>query len=64
MFLVTLLPFCFKKKTLELINFHISLPLKGQLVTTLSETHALIFREFVAEGTKDNPEQFKPDELF
>ena len=34
------------------------------LVTTLSETHAFIFREYVAEETKSNPEQFKPDELF
>ena len=34
------------------------------LVTTLSETHALVFREYVAEETKSNPEQFKPDELF
>ena len=34
------------------------------LVTTLNETHAFIFREYVAEETKSNPEQFKPDELF
>ena len=30
----------------------------------LSETHALIFREHVAEKTKNDQEQFKPDELF
>ena len=26
--------------------------------------HAFIFREYVAEETKSNLEQFKPDELF
>ena len=57
-------PFLLWKKALVLVNFHISLPLKRQLVTTRSETHALIFREYVAEGTKGNPEQFKPDEVF
>ena len=33
-------------------------------MTTLSETHALTSREKVAEDTKINQEQFKPDELF
>ena len=36
---------------------------KTILVTTLSETHALVFREYVGDETKSNPEQFKPDEL-
>ena len=47
-----------------MLNFHIFLPLKWLLVTTLSETYALTSREKVAEDTKSNQEQFKPDELF
>ena len=47
-----------------MLNVHIFLPLKRLLVTTLSETHALTSREKVAEDTKSNQEQFKPDELF
>ena len=47
-----------------MLNFHIFLTLKRLLVTTLSETHALTSREKVAEDTKSNQEQFKPDELF
>ena len=41
-----------------------SLRTAKRLVTTLNETHALMFREYVAEKTKSNPEQFKPDGMF
>ena len=37
---------------------------KTILVTTLSKTHALIFREYVVEEIKSNPEQFVSDQLF
>ena len=49
---------------LKLQKFHMSLPLKRPLVTTLSEIHSLTSRKYVAGDTKSNLEQFKFDELF
>ena len=49
-------PFLLQKKALNLLNFHISLPLKRPFVATLSETHALTSRKYVAEDTKSNPD--------
>ena len=40
------------------------LPLRDPLVATFNETRAPTSRKYVAEDTKINPEQFKPDELF
>ena len=61
--LVVLLRFGFKIIASKMSDFKDFLPLKISLVSTISETHALTFRKYIAEKSKSNPKQRKTYEL-